>query len=1099
MSSDPDNPRKSIAEKSSIASFLANTFVTSRLTVAFILACILIGAWSLLNTPRQDNPRIVVPAADVSVTFPGATPAEVEDLVIRPLEKLIKPIPGVDDVFATALDSHARLSVVFEADENPDDAMTRLHDRLGSRGDILPPEAGTPVIRSRSVDDVPIVTVTLASDQYNDYALKRLADRVADGLVGIDGVGAISVRGGSDRQVRVELNPDRMQSYGITLDAVRSALVAANVGAPVGDVVRDGQRNEIYVDGFLHHPDDVRHVVVGIHGQRPLYLGDVANVVDGPPQQRSSLSRFAFGPADPRFSRTREPEMPAVTVAVAKKADMNAVVVARDVLRRVGEIQSTFVPSGVDMVVTRDDGRLADATVNRLIEHLLIAILSVFLVITFFLGVRQALIVGMAIPLVLALTLGLVWLAGYSINRVTLFGLILSLGLLVDDAIVVIENIHRNYHLPDMGEKRAATVRATREIGNPTNLATLAVILVFASLMSVPGMIGQYFYPIAFAVPVAMASSLLVSYTVVPWAALRWLPAGSGDVSGGHRDWALGDRFRRVVAPLIDHSGRRRRAFLLILVLLILSLLQPAWQFIRPAGVTGPLSWFGIATGMMPRDNKNTFNIVVDLPEGTPVEKSDQVVRDIGAALRRHPQIRNYQTWLGQSGVIDFNGMLRGSGAKQGPWVAEIRVNLSDRDDRKKASAAIVEELRPPIQKIARRFPGTTVQLVQDPPGPPVRGNLFVEIYGQSLKRLRPISDQVAAVFRDTPDVVDVAQSETADVVQRRLVVDREKAALSGVAAAEVTRALRRLVGGEYLGRVHLNGELNTVPIRLEIPRRHQIDVTLLSRAFVTNRDGRRVPLSELVHVETTTAKRPIQRKNGERVTYISAETATMPPVYAVLAINKRLEDMRLAGGGHLVTGNMGLNEDTVDTLHGYTLLWQGAQRQMLDTYRDMFRALGIAIVLLFLVLVAYYQSFSLPSVAMVAIPLGIVGVCPGHWLFGEQFSATSIVGVIALAGVVVRNSLLIIDFVLEYRAQGAPLREAVLDACTVRLRPIMLTAMAIVLGSAIMLTDPLFIGLAISLIFGTIAATILTLIVIPVLLFLLLRWKERRQAKAAF
>lgn len=1100
MSQHHQRPGKALAEKNSVASILADAFVTSRLTTAFILACVLIGTWALLYTPRQDNPRIVVPAANIVVDLPGATPAEVEELVIRPLEAAIKQVPGVDDVYSTALNSRAVISVVFKAEERQEDALIRLHDRVGSRRDLLPPDASTPVIRSSSVDDVPIVTLTLTSDRYDDYALKRLADRVADGLHSLNEVGAIEVRGGRDREIRIELDPDRMQAYGITLDVVRAMLAASNVAAPMGDVVSGGSRNEVILDGFMDGAEGVRRLIVGVHGGRPIRLGDVAAVIDGPPDELSRMSRLAFGPADSRFNRSKNPEMPAVTVAIAKKEKANAVFVAKDVLARVEEMRAAFVPAGVEIVVTRNDGEFANDTINELIEHLLIAILAVFLVVTTFLGIRQALIVGLAIPLVLALTLGMVWLAGYSINRVTLFGLILSLGLLVDDAIVVIENIHRNYDLPGVHDKRAATVLATREIGNPTNLATLAVMLVFASLMSVPGMSGQYFYPIAFTVPVAMAASLLVAYTVVPWAALRWLPMGNPSKVKGHAHGhtALGRRFRAIVAPLIDHPQRRRRAFMLIGLLLALSLLQPMWQFVRPAGVNGPQSWFGIEMGMMPKDSKNTFNITIDLPEGSPIEKTDRVVRDIGTILRQRPEILAYQVWLGESGIIDFNGMLRGSGNKSGPWVAEIRVTLSDRRIRDVKSPAIVHELRPAIMAVAARYPGTTVQVVEDPPGPPVRGSLFAEIYGKDPERLRKMSELVSDEFRKTWNVAEVIDTEPANVVRQRLVVDREKAALSGLTTAEVATALRRLIDGEYLGRAHVGGELNSVPIRLQIPRRHQVDVTTLSRAFITNAQGVRVPLSELVRAQTTLVDRPIQRKNGERVTYVGGETDSVPPVYAVLDINKRLNGMRSADGTLLTTGNLGFKPEQVNSMQGYRLLWDGQQRQMLDTYRDMFRALGVAIVLLFLALVAYYQSFSLPAVAMMAIPLGMVGVAPGHWIMQQQFSATSIVGVIALAGVVVRNSLLIIDFVLEYRGRGVPLREAILDACAIRLRPIMLTALAIVLGSAIMLTDALFAGLAISLIFGTIAATILTLIVIPVLLHLLLTWKEGRAAKAA-
>jgi multidrug efflux pump subunit AcrB len=1089
---------KALGEKTSLASLLADTFVTSRLTVAFILACTLIGAWALLETPRQDNPRIVVPAARISVEMPGATPAEMEALVVRPLEALVRTLDGVDEFDAVAHNSQAVLYVTFLTSETQEDVLVRLNDRVAARRDVLPPEAGPILVRGMDVDDVPIVTLTLVASDYDDYALKRVADRVADGLRTVPGAGGVEVHGGTDREVRVELDPDRMQAFGVTLDQVRQLLAAGNVAAPLGSVARGGERHELFVDGFIHGADDVARTVVGNHGGRPVQLGDVATVVDGAPPDRVQMLRLAFGPGDPRFGSTADAERPAVTVTVAKTAEANAVFVANDVLARVARMQRELIPAGIDLVVTRNDGEFANDTINGLIEHLLVAIAAVFLVVTLFLGLRQALVVGIGIPLVLALTLGMVYLAGYSINRVTLFGLILSLGLLVDDAIVVIENIHRHYQMnggvkAGLTERRAATVRATREIGNPTNLATLAVMVVFLALATVTGMSGQFFYPIAYTVPVAMAASLLVAYTVVPWAALKWLPADAHH--GGEHTLAarLENLFRRAVTALVDDSRRRRRMALAVVGLLCLSLLMPAWQFVRPAGVNAPLAWFGLQMGMMPGDNKNTFNIVVTLPESAPVEQTDRLVRELGAALRAVPEVRDYQTWLGRSGIIDFNGMLRGTADQRGEHYAEIRVNLVDKHARAAKSHDVVRALRPVLQGLVAREPGATVQLVEDPPGPPVRGNIYAEIYGEDLEQLRRVSAAVRDEFAATRNVVEAVDTEPADVTRWRFVVDREKAALSGVTAADVATALRRLADGEVLGRAHVAGELNPVPVRLAIPRRYQIDPSLLSRASVTNAQGVRVPLSALVRVERDLADRPIQRRNGTRVTFVSGEPGDAPPVYAVLDLNRRLDGMALPDGTVLRTGNMGLARDIPDPATGVQVFWGGQQRQMLDTYRDMFRALGIAIVLLYLILVAYYQSFSLPVVALAAIPLGLIGVFPGHWLLGQQFSATSIVGIIALAGVVVRNGLLIIDFVLEYRLQGKGLREAVIEAGAIRMRPIVLTALAVMLGSAVMLTDPMFVGLAISLIFGTLAATVLTLLLLPVLLLKVIGWRESR------
>ncbi|MFZ3208528.1 MAG: efflux RND transporter permease subunit, partial [Geobacteraceae bacterium] len=782
---------------------------------------------------------------------------------------------------------------------------------------------------------------------------------------------------------------------------------------------------------------------------------------------------------------------------VAKKRGANAVLVARDVLERVERMKAQFVPPGVDLVVTRNDGQKADTAVNLLIKHLGIAVLAVVLVMAIFLGLKEALIVCLSVPLVLALTLGADYLFGPTINRVTLFALILCLGLLVDDAIVVIENIHRQYARLGERDKREVTVQAANEIGNPTNLATLAVMLVFLSLLVLTGMMGQYFYPIGFNVPIAIFASLLVAYTVVPWAANRWLRPGSGhDLEKHDTNDRLHRFYRAAMSPMLNSPRLRRRVLLMVALFILLSLSQPIWQFVRPGGVSGPQSWLGVEIAMLPKDDKNTFNVTIDMPEYTPVEATDQLARKIGAELLLNPYVRNYQSWIGEAGVIDFNGMLRGSASKQGPHVAEIRVNLMDKAARSKSSIDIVRELRPRIAALQPSFPGSVVQLVEDSPGPPVRAQVLAEIYGQDLRQLRALSKEVGNAFRQTYDMVEMNDSEVADVYEHRLLVDREKAALSGITAAEVAIALRRMVDGEEMGRAHIKGEKNAVPIRLQIPRRHQIDPALLSRVYLTNRQGDKVPLSQLVRVAPAWADRPILHKDSERVTYVGGELSRTAPLYAVLDLDRRLDGIRLADGSRLTTGNLSFSPVAPDTIDGYRLLWDGELRLTLDSYRDMLRALGLAIIFIYLVLVAYYQSFTLPLVAMSAIPLGLAGIFPGHWIMGQSFTATSLIGIIALAGVVVRNSLLIIDFVMDYHTQGMGLREAILEAGAVRMRPILLTALAIIMGSAVMLSDPIFGGLAISLIFGTLASTLLTLIVIPLLLYPLLGRKQQEQAE---
>ncbi len=1086
--------------KLNIAGKLAEFFITSKLTVLFVLACVLVGVLAITLTPREENPQIIVPAAQIQVLLPGSSAAEVEELVIRPLEADIKQITGVDHVYATAMNSVGVVMVQFKVGEDKEKSLVKLYDCVLGQRDRLPAEAGAPLIRSIDVDDVPVVTVTLASEKYDDYALKRLADRMIEGLRSQGTVSAAYVKGGRDREIRIELDPERMQAFGVTLDQVRSLIAAGNVSAPLGTQVQQGQNLKVTLEDFLTSEEDLKHLIVGAHEGRPIYLGDVAHIVDGPPEEREKLTRFAYGPADAHFGKTQLPEMPAVTLAIAKKRGTNAVFFANDLLKRIDRMKVQFVPPGVDVVVTRNDGQKANNAVNRLIEHLGIAILAVFIVTAVFLGWKEAVIVGATVPLTLSLTLGGVYLFNITINRVTLFAFIMLMGLVVDAAIVVIENIHRNYSQLGHGDKRQVTVQSTNEIGNPTNLATLSVMIVAFSLLPIlTGMGGQYFHPVGITGPLAMAFSLLVAYCVVPWAANRWLkPVEAHDLKKREGWNRLSRYYRAAVVPFLSSAKWRRNLFLLVLAMIALSLLQPLWQFIRSGGMSGPQSFLGTETSFLPKDNMNTFNITIDMPEPTPLETTDQLAREIGLLLRQTPEVRNYQTWLGEAGVIDFNGLLRGSGSKIGSYVAEIRVNLSDKKTRSKTSIEIAREMRLRIAPIAARYSGSTVQVVEDPPGPPVRATVLAEIYGPNEEILRILSKRVKSAFQQTYDMAEVKASEVDDIPEYHLVVDREKAAMSGITNAEVAIALRRLIDGEVMGDAHIPGEKNPVPIRLQIPRRYQIDPTLLSRITVTNRQGQQVALSELVQVIPAWADRPIQHQDDERVTYVGGELARTASVYAVLDLNRRLDGMALPDGSRLATGNLGPYKADPDTINGYSLHWGGEMRLMLDSYRDLVFALALSVVCIFLILVAYYQSFTLPIIAMSAIPLGLVGIFPGHWLLGKAFTVTSLVGILTLTGILVRSSLLIIDFALDYRRQGMGLREAILEAGAVRLRPILLTTLAIVFGSMVMLIDPVFCGLGISLIFGTLAATVLTLVVIPCLLFLHFKREQEGSAEQA-
>lgn len=1079
-----------------IAGRLADYFVTSKLTVAFILACAALGVVAVLLTPREENPQIIVPGAQIQVVWPGASSSDVEELVVRPLERIIQQISGIDHTYSASLNSVGIITVQFEVGEDKERSLVKLYDRILGQQHVLPTGAGFPVIRSVDVDDVPIITFTLSSEKYDDYALKRLADRLKEGLISLPDVSDIYVKGGRDREIRIEIQPERLQAYGTTLEQVRALIKAGNVSAPLGTLVRSGENLNVFMDGFIVSADDLERLIVGSSGVTPIYLGDVASIVDGPPDDRDKLTRFAFGPGDERFNKYAQYEVPAVTLAVAKKPGTNAVFVAKDVIKRVEVMQKQFLPADVDVTVTRNDGEKADAAVNLLIEHLGIAIVAVFLVVLFFLGLKEALIVGLTVPLILALTLGADFLFGPTINRITLYALILALGMLVDAAIVVIENIHRRY--ADMGgsSQRDITVDATNEIGNPTNLATLAVIIVFLSMFVLTGMPKQYFNPVMFNVPVAMATSLLVAYIVTPWAANKWLkPEAQG--KGSHKQSRVQKIFHSALTYIINRPRMYKYVFAVAVLSIAVSLFQPLWQFVRPSGVDGPQSWFGVEMAMLPKDNKNTFNITIDMPETAPVEETDRLARKIGDVLRRIPEVTNYQVWLGEAGVTDFNGLLRGASNKTGPHVAEIRVNLTDKKNRSISSIDIVRNWRPAVLEAAAEFPGATVQLVEDPPGPPLLSTVRAEIFGRDPEHLRELSAQVKEAFRNTYDMVEVTDSEPEDVVQYRLIPDREKAMLSGLTTAEIAVAVSRLIDGENLGLAHVPGEKNPVAIRFQVPRGYSVDPEMLARIKLTNGQGKQIPLSEVVRVEVVSVDRPIFHKDGERVTYVGGELGSTSQAYAVLALDKQLKGMTAPDGTVLTTGNLGLMEEAPSTLHGYRLLWGGEMRMTMDIYRELATALGFSLLVIYFILVAYYKSFTVPLIAMASIPLGVAGVFPGHWIMQQQFTAASIIGLLALASVVVRNSLLIIDFTFHNLESGKSVKEAVLASVDARTRPIILTALAIILGVAIMLIDPVFGGLSITLIFGTMASTIMTLIVIPLILYLYLSHKENLKKEA--
>ncbi len=1055
------DPNTDKENSTGIAGKLAGYFIDSRLTVLIIVFAFLAGITAFLVTPREENPQIVVPAANIIVAKPGASPDEVEQLIIKPLESILQGMRGVEHTYGIAKDSIGVVTVQFNVGEDKEDSLVKLYDHIMSNIDRIPPGTEQPLVKPVDVDNVAILTISLSSDTLDDGELRNVGSRVMEVLRRVDGTSVSYLHGGRPRTINVELDLAKMKSFGVSLAQITAMLDATNVRSSSGALVSKNTIKQVRAGGMINNADELGRLVVALYQHKPVYLSDIATITDGP-SEITEQHRFAAGAAF-TGKRPLNYEVPAVSIAIAKRSGSNAVSVAEDVLAKLDEVRDQLIPASINVNITRNDGARADDAVNVLLEHLAIAISTVVLLLIFSLGWRAAAIVTMTIPLILFITLAIGYVSGQSINRITLFALILSLGLLVDDSIVVIENIFRHYSHGTKDRIRSA-VRAVNEIGRPTNLATFSVILAFLPMFWVTGMMGPYMAPIPFYVPVAMIVSLAIAYTVAPWAANKWLKTAATDSATHETDHSSGllERIYGAAFKKLAAKSLNRRLFLLAVVgLLFAVFLLPVYDHVK--------------FKMLPKNNTNTFNITIDMPESSSLENTDRIARQVGDIVRANPHVMNYETTIGKSGVVDFNGLLRGSGLNKGSHVAEVRVNLTDKLSRKVSSIEIVQQLRPAIAELAAKT-GANIKLVEDPPGPPVRATLLAEIYGPDYEELRRIAKEIRhEVFDNTADVVDIDDSVTDDVTEFEIHIDREKSALAGIPAARITRTLNTFIGGYAAGTVHIKGEREPVAIRFQIPAADRVQQSDLDNIFLLTAQGKKIRLSEIAEIREQIADKPILHKDQVPVVYVSGELASTSQVYAIMKMKQYLDAHPLPADIELVQ-----NFINAPKTGEYTLRWDGEMRLTLDVFRDLGTAFAVALILIYLVLVGYFQSFMLPIIVMGAIPLTMIGVFPGHAIMGQYFTATSMIGFIALAGIVVRNSLLLIDFIIEYRRAGHSLEEAVLQAGITRLRPILLTAIAIVLGTMVMIFDPVFGGLAISLIYGTIASTVLTLFVIP-------------------
>ncbi len=1081
-----------------LAGRVAQAFIHSKLTPLVVVASILLGVAAVALLPREEEPQIKVPMVDVLVAMPGFSAQEVEERATRPMEKLLWEIPGVEYIYSTSRPGEALTIVRFKVGEDVERSLVKLNQKLQANFDRIPAGVSHPLIKPRSIDDVPILALTFHSATYDHLTLRRVAAEVDDAIKQVPLVAETMLIGGAKRQVRVLLDPVRLASRQLTVADVVPMLQQANREGVAGDLTRDNREVRLKTGGFLVDARDVGNVVVGVFQRRPVYLRDVAEILDGA-EEPAQYVFFGAGAA----VAARADEQAAVTLSVAKRPGANAIAVAHDVLKKVDSLKGRTIPADVHVSITRHYGETAAEKSNELLLHMGIAVLGVSVLILLTLGWRESAIVAVAIPSTLALTLLVFYLYGYTLNRITLFALIFSIGILVDDAIVVVENIVRHFHLP--GNKgRAATriaIEAVNEVGNPTILATFAVIAAVLPMAFVGGLMGPYMRPIPIGSSAAMFFSLIIAFIVTPWTSIRVLawgrkysaltaskdaatvtsnasdvrPPGPSHEHSPHDEDFFTRSYRRFMGPMIAQA-RWRWLFLGGIVLVLLG----SMALVRIGFVK---------VKMLPFDNKSEFQVILNMPEGSALEQTAQVAREMAAAIRTEPEVTDYQIYAGVAAPFNFNGLVRHYFMRRGAHVADLQINLVSKGERKAQSHDIAKRVRPRVAAIADRY-GARIAVAEVPPGPPVLQTLVAEVYGPDEASRLALAQKVMAIFKETRGVVDADWYVEADQPETRFVIDKEKAALSGISAETIAETLRLAVGSSAIDLLHDPREKEDVNIVLHLPRAlRSTPESLLGLRVRSSRDssGPLVPLRELVRVETTTVDKSIYHKNLMPVTYVIGDVAGVveSPVYAILQMNQALAklDTRAFGGNGAPFKIYNAAQPFTD--HQPSMKWDGEWHITIEVFRDLGTAFAAVLVLIFVLMVGWFRSFVTPLVVMMAIPFSLVGILPAHGLMGAFFTATSMIGFMAGAGIVVRNSIILVDFIEQRVAEGMPLSEAVVDAGAVRFRPMLLTALAVVVGAAVILADPIFQGLAISLMAGEIASLLISRMAVPVLYFM--------------
>ncbi len=1059
--------------KDGLAGKIAKAFISSKLTVLLMIVFMVIGVYSSFLIPREEEPQIDVPIADIFVGYPGATPTEVESRVIKPLEKLISNIPGVEYVYSTSMKERGMVIVQFYVGEDIERSFVKLYNEINKHMDQMPEGVTFPLVKTRAIDDVPILGLTLWSENYDDFQLKQIAQELTDEIEKINDVAATHKLGGRDRQLRVVLDKDKMAASGVDFLSIAQMISANNQQLSAGSFIKNDQEFLVESGRFLQSKEDVENIVVGVQQNQPIYLKQIASVIDGPELPQTYVS-LGFGQSDEKVG-SYPSEYPAVTISIAKRKGADAMKISDVILSKVEHLRKNLIPDDVHVEITRNYGETASQKVSELLMHLIGAIFAVTLVVMLAMGWRGGLVVFLSVPITFALTLLSYYMLDYTLNRITLFALVFVTGIVVDDSIIIAENMHRHFKMKRLPFKQAA-LYAINEVGNPTILATFTVIASVLPMAFVSGLMGPYMSPMPIGASIAMLLSLFVALTITPYLGYIFLreKEKKGKAEKVHKpleDTFIYRIYERFEKPLIE-SPKKRWIFLGITFLLLIASL-------------GLFFTKTVTVKMLPFDNKNEFQVVIDMPEGTTLERTALVAREIGQYLSNQSMVKNYQSYVGTSAPITFNGLVRHYDLRGGSNMADVQVNLIDKHDRSKQSHDLAKQYRPRIQEIAAKF-GANVKVVEVPPGPPVLSTIVGEVYGPDYQEQMRIANEIQSILKNTDDVVDVDWMVEGEQVDYYFEIDREKAMRYGVLPQQITHTLNMALGTRPVSQLFDENSSKQVGIQLTLDEKERSTVQDISGIQIKGSQGNMVPVSDLVTIHQTTNDKSIYRKNQKRVVYVTADMAgdLESPVYAILGMTDKLKSIDLPQGYTMEE----LYIKQPDFEDNYTVKWDGEWQVTLEVFRDLGIAFLGVIVIIYILIVGWFQNFKAPVVMMVAIPLSMVGIVLGHWMLGAFFTATSFIGMIALAGIMVRNSVLLIDFVNLRLNEGVPLKQAVIEAGAVRTTPILLTAGTVVIGAFVILFDPIFQGLAISLMGGTIASTVLTLLVVPLVYYLIER-----------